>query len=303
MQIDQFARPMSPDSDILDWMASLPTVAGRTNAATTFKVVVEALGVAKSRDLSRIWGIGPHVIKYGLSPLIIDLIEKGWVSAMATSGAGAIHDIEIALIGETSEEMSSRIATGDFGMAQETGELLSRSAALAAQRGVGYGQAIAEVLEETGAPYREHSLLWQAFNQDIPMTVHVAFGTDIVHMHPSMNGATTGEATLTDFAILAAAVDNLAGGGVHMNVASSVVLPEVFLKALTVANNLRSTKEQQPVGGFLTVAVDQESRYRPLMNVVRRPTEGVGDGRELLGRLELLLPMLAWALTALSDLE
>lgn len=293
---DRFARVPEPGATVAALIDSLPTVEGRANAASTLRGLLRALATARGADRGRIWALGPHVIKHGLSPLIINLVDQHWISALATTGAGAVHDVEVALIGATSEEMSGEIAAGRFGMAAETGALIASAARLAVAEDLGFGQALGRRLEEVDAPHRELSILWQAWRWGVPATVHVAVGTDIVHMHPTMDGAATGAASQTDFRILAACMDTLAGGGVHVNVASMVVLPEVFLKALTVANNLRRGEGRGPIQGFLTVAVDQESRYRPLMNVVRRPTEGVGEGAELLGRIELLIPLIAQAL-------
>ncbi len=225
-------------------------------------------------------------------------MRNGFVTQVATNGAGAIHDVEIALFGATSEEMQGRIHTGEFGMARETGAFINLSAQEAHRTGAGFGETIGRRLLETGAPHVDSSLFAQAYRLEVPVTVHVAIGTDIVHMHPGFDGGATGAASQCDFEIFAAGLDGLDQGGVHLNVASSVVLPEVFLKSLTLVNNLRRGEAREPVQDFLTVTIDHQSEYRPLMNVVRRPTGDLGRGVELLGRIEILVPLLVSLLLA-----
>ncbi len=289
VSIADFAQPLVPGSTFREFLDRLCKISHRTDSAGDLRRVVTAMAEARARKRAIIWGLGPHVIKYGLSPIVLQLMDAGWITAIAMNGAGAIHDTEIALQGATSEEMTGQIDRGRFGMWEETGAFLHAAAARAAAEDLGFGEALGAMLIEHNAPHRAFSLLAGAFAREIPMTIHVAIGTDIVHIHPRMDGAATGKATENDFRILAHEVGRLSGGGVHLNIGSQVVLPEVFLKALTIANNLRS----EPVRGFTTVAIDHESRYRPLMNVVRRPTEHSGQGIEIVGRMEILLPLLA----------
>jgi hypothetical protein len=296
--LEDFARPAAPGNGMGAFLDGLPLTRHRTNAAGSLTEVVASIRGARAAGRGITWALGPHVVKYGLSLLIIDLMERGLVTAVATNGAGAIHDAEIALFGVTSEEMTGEIQTGRFGMARETGEFVNGAARLAKDAGLGFGEALGQRLIDAGAPNLRYSLLASAHRLGIPMTVHVAIGTDIVHQHPNFDGSATGAATQHDFQILAAAIDRIAGGGVHLNIASSVVLPEVFLKCLTVANNLRAGAGGEPVADFLTVNIDHQSEYRPLMNVVRRPTVGVGRGVELVARVELMVPLLAGLLVA-----
>jgi len=277
---------------------ALPVTRHRTNAAGSLSEVVVRIRNARTLGCGITWACGPHVVKYGLSLLMIDLMERGLVTALATNGAGAIHDAEIALFGVTSEEMTGEIQSGRFGMARETGEFLNAAADEARSEALGFGEVLGRRILEVQAPHQSYSLLANAYRLGIPMTVHVAVGTDIVHTHPGFDGGATGTASQHDFQILAAAIDRISDGGVHLNIASSVVLPEVFLKCLTVANNLRASAGTASIREFLTVNIDHQSEYRPLMNVVRRPTVDVGRGVELLGRVELMVPLLAALLVA-----
>lgn len=298
VSIGDFAEPFSSPG-ISSFLDGLPLTRHRTNSAGILKEILGRMKRARMKGAPIIWACGPHLIKYGLSKLMVDLMDRGFVSAYATNGAGAIHDVEIALFGETSEEMSGEIGMGRFGMARETGEFINRCAARARREGRGLGETLGMTLVEESAPHLDHSILAGAWRHAIPMTIHVAVGTDIVHMHPGFDGADTGAATQHDFQILAAVVKRLSGG-LHLNIASSVILPEVFLKCLTVANNLRQGEGLDPVSDFMTANINHESEYRPLMNVVRRPTIGLGQGVELLGRIELMLPLL-YALLVSSD--
>jgi len=252
--------------------------------------------IIKAKEISKpiSWALGPHVIKYGLTPLIIDLMDKGLVQHILTNGAGAIHDTEIALIGETSEEMGGHIGSGEFGMAEETGSFINAAALHAMQAEIGFGESIGRAILKENLPYSHFSLFAQAVKRNIPITVHVAIGTDIIHMHPDMNGKATGEASFFDFRCFVSTIRHLGGGGVHLNVGSTVVLPEVFVKAMTVANNLNKT----PSRDFTTANFDHLSEYRPLMNVVRRGSMDGGEGYEIIGRMEIMLPLLCRILTA-----
>jgi hypothetical protein len=237
-----------------------------------------------------IWGLGAHVIKTGLAPVLVDLMERGFVSALALNGAGIIHDFEIALSGATSEDVDAALGPGRFGMAEETGTVLNRVINEGVAAGLGLGQAVAKHLHESAPPHAGASLLASAGRLSIPVTVHVAIGTDIIHMHPSASGAALGEGSLRDFRYFVSSVSELAGG-VYLNCGSAVILPEVFLKAVALVRN-RGTA----LTGLTTVNLDFLRMYRPQTNVVIRPTAGVGKGYALVGPHEILLPLLAAAL-------
>ncbi|HZT78679.1 MAG TPA: hypothetical protein VFA26_00535 [Gemmataceae bacterium] len=281
-----FARPAQPARSFRDFLASLPDIL----AGSDLRAVIAAIVAARRNGRPVIAGLGAHVIKCGLGPLLIDLMERRVITALALNGSGAIHDCEIALIGETSEDVAAGLKDGSFGMVRETGELLNRAVnRVAEQPERGMGALLGEHLETTAAPHRQYSLLAAGHRLGVPVTVHVAIGTDIVHMHPSANGAAIGQATFNDFRLFAAVVSGLSGG-VYLNVGSSVVLPEVFLKAFTVAQNLGADLRD-----FVTVNLDMLMHYRPGENVVRRPPTVGGRGYSLIGRHEIMLPLLAQA--------
>ena len=234
--------------------------------------------------------MGGHVIKCGLSPFLIDLAKRGVITGFAFNGASSIHDFEIALIGETSEDVSAYIQTGQFGMWEETGRLMNEAIQHAADTDIGMGEALGKQLVEMNAPYNAYSLLAAGVQHDVPITVHVAIGTDIIHQHPSANGAAIGAASFTDFRLLTTLVTDLEGGGVVLNLGSAVILPEVFLKALTIARNLGHT-----VSHFTTANFDMNQQYRPVENVVKRPTEMGGKGYTFTGHHELMIPLLVQA--------
>ncbi len=236
---------------------------------------------------------GAHVIKVGVQPSLVPLIRRRVITHVGLHGAGAIHDVEVALFGTTSEDVEANLGTGAFGMVKETPEFFHRVAAEARARGEGLGEALGRALTEAGAPHAEHSLLAAAWRAGIPATVHVALGTDTIHAHPSANGADLGETTLRDFRILAHTL-LAARGATVLNLGSAVILPEVFLKALTVAVNLGATLE-----GLTTVNLDQIQHYRPRVNVLERPTRAAGGrGLSLTGHHEILVPLLAQAVLA-----
>ena len=230
-----------------------------------------------------------HVIKTGLSPVLIDLMERGFVSAIATNGAGVIHDFEIALSGATSEDVDAALGAGQFGMADETGRLLNGAINAGVAAGLGIGQAVGRFLCEHHPQHERASVVASAFRLGIPVTVHVAIGTDIIHMHPAASGAALGEGSLRDFRYFASNVSKL-DHGVYLNCGSAVVLPEVFLKAVSLARNRGCSLE-----GLTTVTFDFARLYRPQVNVVSRPTAGIGRGYYLVGHHELLIPLLAAA--------
>jgi hypothetical protein len=257
----------------------------------SFRGVVAAILEARRRGKPVILGMGAHVIKVGLSAIVVDLLERGVVTAVAMNGAGAVHDFELAYAGVTSEDVEAQLAEGDFGMAEETGRVLNEAVAEGVRRGLGFGRALGERLLAMQPPHVGQSIFAACARLRLPCTVHVALGTDIVHMHPSCDGAAVGEGTHRDFRLLAAVVADLDDGGVYLNVGSAVLLPEVFLKALALARNLGYR-----VQGFVTANLDFIQHYRPTQNVVRRPVARGGQGYALTGHHELLVPLLAAAL-------
>ena len=286
VELAQFATPYKQGSGVTGLLSSLPGLL----AAKDFKDVVTAIVTAKRAGRAIIWGLGAHVLKTGLSPVLVDLMERGFVSAIATNGAGIIHDFEIALSGGTSEDVDATLGPGTFGMAEETGTQLNAAIKVGVTRGLGIGQSVGKFLHEAGAQFRQISVAATAWRLEIPVTVHVAIGTDIIHMHPQASGAAIGEASLRDFKYFVSCVSKLEGG-VYLNCGSAVVLPEVFLKAVAIARN-----EGKSLEGMTTVNLDFLRHYRPLTNVVNRPTAGSGRGYSLTGHHELMIPLLAAAL-------
>jgi hypothetical protein len=257
-------------------------------AVQSLRAVAQAVLEARRKGKPVLLGMGAHVIKVGLSPVVIDLVERGLVTAVALNGACAVHDFELATAGFTSEDVEAQLAEGDFGMAEETGRVLNEAVADGMGRNMGFGRAVGERLLAMRPPHLAHSLLAACARLAVPCTVHVALGTDIVHMHPRCDGAAVGAATHRDFRLLAAVVADLGDGGVYLNVGSAVLLPEVFLKALTLSRNLGHR-----VQNFVTANLDFIQHYRPTQNVVRRPIAQGGRGYALTGHHEILVPLLA----------
>ena len=280
-----FARPFRAGGSIGAWLESLPNIL----AAADFRAVVAAIRAARTNS-GVLWGIGAHVIKTGLAPVIIDLMERGYVSALATNGAGVIHDFEVALAGATSEDVDEALGPGRFGMAEETGRQLNAAIVDGVKNGLGLGQSVSRWLAEQQPPHAPLSLLAAAGRLGIPVTVHVGIGTDIIHMHPAASGAAIGEGSLRDFRYLVSNVARLQNG-VYLNCGSAVMLPEVFLKAVALARNRGVSLE-----GLTTVNLDFVRLYRPQTNVVTRPVAGIGRGYSLVGHHELMIPLLAAAL-------
>jgi hypothetical protein len=278
-----FAKPYRPGAGVRSFVESLPEIL----AAADFKAVVSAIRAAHRAQRGLLWGLGAHVIKTGLSPVLIDLIERGFVSALAMNGAVVIHDFELALSGGTSEDVDEALGPGRFGMAEETGRLLNEAINDGVRAGLGIGQSVGKRLRELTPPYESLSVVAAAARQGIPVTVHVGIGTDIIHMHPGASGAALGEGSLRDFRFLVGNVARL-GGGVYLNCGSAVVLPEVFLKAVALARN-----RGIPLDGLTTVNLDFVRLYRPLTNVVSRPVAGIGRGYSLVGHHEIMIPLLA----------
>ena len=285
-RVEDFATPVERGATFKTWFDALPAILGGKD----LRRVVAALVEARKRDGGIIWGLGAHVIKTGVSPVLIDLMRRGYVSAIAMNGAGIIHDFEVALSGATSEDVDESLGPGRFGMASETGALLNETIRRGAEAGQGLGQAVAAFLADRNPPHADRSLAVAAHRLGIPLTVHVAIGTDIIHMHPGASGAAIGETSLRDFRYFTSCVARLRGG-VYLNCGSAVVLPEVFLKAVALARNTGATLE-----GLTTVNIDFLRMYRPQTNVVTRPVAGTnGVGISLVGHHELLIPLLAAA--------
>jgi hypothetical protein len=285
-RVEDFAIPIERGATFRTWLDSLPDMLG----ARDVRRVVDAMLAARQRNAAIVWGIGAHVIKTGVSPILIDLMRRGYVSALAMNGAGIIHDFEIALSGATSENVDESLGPGRFGMAEETGRVLNGIIRDAANRQQGLGQAVGRFLAEENAPHAERSLAAAAHRLGVPLTVHVAIGTDIIHMHPDASGAALGDVSLRDFRYFTSCVARL-DAGVYLNCGSAVVLPEVFLKAVALARN-----KGVPLNGLTTVNIDFLRMYRPHTNVVSRPVAGTdGVGISLVGHHEVLIPLIAAA--------
>jgi hypothetical protein len=285
-RVADFARPVTPGGSIGGFLDSLPAML----AASDFKAIAGAIGEARRVGGGVVWGLGAHVIKTGLGPVLIDLMERGFVSAIATNGASVIHDFEVALAGATSEDVDEALGPGRFGMADETGRLLNGAINDGVAAGLGIGQAVTRFLAAKQPQYARQSVLAAAARLEIPVTVHIAIGTDIIHMHPAASGAALGEGSLRDFRYFVSNVARLERG-VYLNCGSAVVLPEVFLKAVALARN-----RGLALAELTTVNLDFIRSYRPQTNVVARPTAGTGRGYTLVGHHELMIPLLAAAL-------
>lgn len=284
--LDSFASAPERGGSLRQFLERLPDVL----AVRDFRSVVEAVLSARRRGRPVILGMGAHPVKLGLAPVIIEMIEKNLITAIATNGACAIHDFEIALAGHTSEDVSAELCTGKFGMAQETGKGLNRAVREGIKRGRGMGAAIGEYIERKAFGNRDKSVFCAGQRLGIPLTVHVAIGTDITHMHPDADGAAIGRASMQDFRLFVSVISDLEGG-VYINLGSAVIMPEVFLKALNLARNLGNR-----VAEFTTVNMDFMQHYRPRENVLRRPTMTGGRNYALTGHHEIMLPLLAAAL-------
>jgi len=278
-----FAGLHEPGDSLDVFLSRLPAFL----AVNDLREVIDRVARAARDRRTVIAGIGAHVIKVGLSPILIDLLERGIVGLVAMNGAGVVHDLEIALVGRTSEEVLEELETGRFGMARETAEHIHAALARGVREGKGYGRAVGEHILEGCFPHGELSILARAARLGVPVTVHAAIGTDIHHMHASASGAALGEASLRDFRTLCAAVATIEQG-VYLNIGSAVILPEVFLKAVSVARNLG-----RPLRDFTTVNLDFIRHYRTQVNVVSRPVARGGKGFHLTGPHEILLPLLA----------
>jgi hypothetical protein len=281
---NDFAAPVSAGMSVRDLLASLPKQLGSQALIGVIDAVVEAR--AKGKPV--VMAMGGHVIKCGLQPVLKSLIEADVITAVALNGAGSIHDYEIALIGATSEDVGAVLHAGTFGMAEETGADIAAALKRGVAQGFGYGESVGRMINERELPFRGQSLQSLCVEREIPVTVHVAVGTDITHQHPSADGGVIGAASYTDFRILTSVVSELGDGGVYLNIGSAVLLPEVFLKALSIAQNLG-----HHVDHFTTANFDMQQHYRPLTNVVKRPTSGKSRGYTVTGHHEIMLPLLA----------
>jgi hypothetical protein len=281
--MDAAAAPHSKGRSLAEFIDSLPDFL----AAKDIKAVAAAVVAARKSGRPVILGMGAHPIKVGLSPLIIDLMRKDIITAVASNGASIIHDFEMSFMGQTSEDVARELCTGAFGMGKETGHLINGAIKDGVGTGLGIGRSMGRFIDSSEFPNKGWSIYREAFRLDLPATVHVAIGSDIIHMHPEANGAAIGEGSLRDFRLLSSVVADLEGG-VYINLGSAVVLPEVFLKALTVARNLGHKVE-----GFTTVNMDFFQHYRPRENVLKRPTMVKGSCYALTGHHEIMFPLLA----------
>jgi hypothetical protein len=293
VRVEHMGAAPAPHVGLGKWLDGLPKVL----AADALRGVVAALRTARAQGRGMIWGIGGHVIKCGLAPVFVDLMERGYVTAIAMNGAASIHDFEIGIAGATSEDVEAVLPDGRFGTAEETGRMMNTAIGAAQQRGIGMGEALGEELESSAPDaFAASSLLLQAWRRKVPVTVHVAVGTDTPHMHPAADGAAIGAATHCDFRLLCTLARTLDAGGVYMNVGSAVLLPEVFLKVVSTVRNLG-----YPLADFTTVNLDMLQHYRPRVNVVERPHAGAGGrGYALTGHHEILIPLIAGILADLD---
>ncbi|HKT35017.1 MAG TPA: hypothetical protein VJR03_09310 [Nitrospira sp.] len=287
VRLSDFAKPWRRGGSFSLFYRALPNIL----AVKTLRAVAGAIAQAHRKGRPVIVGIGAHVIKVGLTPILVSWMEQGLITAVAMNGAGIIHDFELALMGHTSEEVDDEIDEGRFGMAEETGRILNEAIAEGHRNGQGLGEAIGHYINRSKGrfPNRATSVLATGAKFGIPVTVHVAVGTDIIHMHPAADGAAIGATSLLDFRRLAAVVARMEGG-VYLNIGSAVVLPEVFLKTVSLGRNLG-----HPLSNITTVNMDFLAHYRPLTNVVRRPTQKGGKGYSLIGHHEIMLPLLVAA--------
>jgi hypothetical protein len=291
--LEDFARPVADTSSLGEFLGSLPNIL----AVQNLRELATAIHQARDRKKPIIWGLGGHVIKTGLAPIIIDLMKRGFVSGIAGNGSVLIHDAEIAVVGSTSEDVDATLGEGNFGGADETGKLLNGAARDGVRDGLGLGEAMGRALQKLEPKYSDHSLLCAAYDLKIPFTAHVTIGGDIAHFHPNTDGAALGASSHTDFRLLAELVRRMDGGGVYLNIGSAVTLPEIFLKCVTLIRNLG-----HPLAGITTANFDFIQSYRPLTNVVRRPTAGgAGRGYAITGHHELTIPLLAAQLICSSD--
>ena len=286
VEVDTFAAPWQPGGSLSQFLERLPGI----YAGKDFLEIVQAVTLAVRAERPVVAAMGAHVIKCGLSPILIDLMERGVISALALNGAGIIHDYELATFGQTSEDVGEALSSGDFGMGRETGEFLNAAISTGMRQEIGIGEAVGRALTDAAPEFLPYSLVAAGARLGIPVTVHLSIGTDIIHFHPSADGAALGAGSHEDFRRFTGVVSQLEGG-VYFNIGSAVILPEVFLKAVSAVRNLGYTLQH-----FTTVNMDFIRHYRPTQNVVCRPTSDGGRGYTLIGHHELLLPLLAAAI-------
>ena len=291
--VSQFARPFQKGGGVQQLVDSFPDILARQ----AFRGVLDALKRARAESRAILWGMGGHVIKCGLGDVLLDLMRRGWVTGFVMNGAASIHDFEIAIAGQTSEDVEAVLPDGRFGAAEETGREMNLAIADGSHEALGMGEALGKRLETLAKPeFAPHSVLLGAYQASVPVTVHVAVGTDTPHTHPLADPAAIGETTHRDFRLLCSLVRGLDNGGVYLNLGSAVVLPEVFLKAVSVVRNLG-----HPLAEFTTVNFDFLQHYRPKVNVVERPhARSGGHGFAITGHHEIMIPLLAAALVELS---
>ena len=287
VDIKKFAQVFAPEDRFSRFVDSLPDIL----AGKDFKEFITLMGKAKKQNKAIVWALGAHMIKVGLNPVIIDLMKEGWVTSLAFNGAVIIHDFEVAFAGKTSEDVDSMLRNGRFGMAQETAEVLNQAINRGQKKDAGLGETLGELLSKSNYPYKTMSLLATAYDLNIPVTVHVAIGTDIIHFHPKAKGEALGKLSHRDFFLFCSLLEGLEGGGIFLNIGSAVILPEVFLKALSLIRNRGSLLKD-----FTTAAFDFVHHYRPCQNVVKRPHGEKGKGFYFIGHHELLIPLLAASL-------
>jgi hypothetical protein len=296
--VEDFARPYRKGEGITRWLESLP----RILAGDSLRGVIDALRRARDSKRAILWGMGGHVVKCGLADILLDLMRRGWVTGFVMNGAASIHDFEIAIAGQTSEDVEAVLPDGRFGAAEETGREMNLAISEGSREELGMGEALGKRLQTLAKPqFAPHSILTEAYRAAVPVTVHVAVGTDTPHTHPAADAAAIGQATHRDFRLLCSLLCStprgLDQGGVYLNVGSAVVLPEVFLKAVSVVRNL-----EHPLAGFTTVNLDFLQHYRPKLNVVERPhARSGGRGFAITGHHELMVPLLAAILIELDD--
>ncbi len=291
VELGAFGRPHIRGASVSEFLEGLPRILGAQNLRDLAHAVVQA----RSSGKAILWGLGGHVIKTGLSPILIDLMDRGLVTGLALNGSGIIHDFELALAGATSEDVEAQLAQGAFGMAEETGREINEAIREGVASGLGIGESMGLYLSRRRPEFGKSSLVLQAYRREIPVTVHVTIGADIIHNHPAVSPASIGEGSHRDFRLFASLVEGLNEGGVYLNCGSAVTLPEVFLKCVTLVRN-----SGEPLKDFTTANLDFIQHYRPTENVIRRPVKPGGRGLPITGHHELLIPLLAAWLVELS---